>query len=254
MSKLYLLPNLLEESLTIEPFFPISVNEAVRKIQGLIAESEKMARRYLRKFLSHDEMAKMPLALLNEHTKEIASLLEPMKRGQTWGLISDAGLPCLADPGADLVWLANQNGIEVKTFVGPSSIVMALQLSGFGGQNFSFHGYLPKEAAELEKKIKELEKSAGTQIWIEAPYRSAKMLTLLKEVLKPTTRLCLAINLTTSSQKVVSQTVSRWRETSFVLEKEPVVFLLDSHSDFFNKELKTTVGERHDSKRQKSFS
>lgn len=229
MGKLYLLPNLLEETLPIEPFLPISVGEAVRKIQGLIAESEKMARRYLRRFLSHDEMAKMPLALLNEHSKDAMPLLEPMKRGEVWGLISDAGLPCLADPGADLVWLAHQNGIHVETFVGPSSIVMALQLSGFGGQQFAFHGYLPREALDLEKKIRDLEKQPITHIWIEAPYRSAKMLDLLKQVLKPTTRLCLAANLTTSNQKVVSQTIAKWREKSFLLEKEPVVFLLDSH-------------------------
>ena len=224
--KLYLLPNLLEESLPIEPFFPISVNEAVRSIQGLIAESEKMARRYLRKFLSHDDMAKMPLALLNEHTKESQDLLKPLERGETWGLISDAGLPCIADPGAELVWLAHQKKIDVATFIGPSSLIMALQLSGFGGQNFSFHGYLPREAVELEAKIRELEKRPGTHIWIEAPYRSTKMLDTLKKVLQPNTRLCVAVNLTTPTQRVVSQTAAHWREKSFPLEKEPAVFLI----------------------------
>ncbi len=224
--KLYLLPNLLDESLPIEPFFPVSVGEAVRSIQGLIAESEKMARRYLRKFLSHEEMAKMPLCVLNEHTKEIAELLNPMERGETWGLISDAGLPCIADPGADLVWLAHKKKIEVSTFIGPSSIVMALQLSGFGGQQFSFHGYLPREALELEARVRDLDLRPGTQIWIEAPYRSAKMLDLLKKVLQPATRLCVAVNLTTASQRVLSQTVAHWRETSFSMEKEPAVFLI----------------------------
>lgn len=231
-ARLYLLPNLLDESLNIEPFFPISVNQAVRTIQGLIAESEKVGRRYLRKFVSHEEMSKIPIALLNEHTKEIEPLIAPLTRGEIWGLISDAGLPCLADPGADLVWLAHQNGIEVETFIGPSSIVMALQLSGFGGQQFSFHGYLPKNPMDLERKLKHLEKLPGTHIWIEAPYRSAKMLTLLKEVLSPMTRLCVAIGLTTPSEKVISQPVSYWRRDPLVLEKEPVVFLLDSHPGF----------------------
>ncbi len=224
--KLYLFPNLLDESLPIEPFLPISVNEAVQQLQGLICESEKMGRRYLRRFLSHEAMAQMPLMLLNEHTKEILPLLEPMKKGEVWGLISDAGLPCLADPGSDLVWLAHQSNIEVKTFVGPSSIVMALQLSGFFGGHFTFHGYLPKEVDELEKKIKKLEQEKGTQIWIEAPYRSAKMLEILKKVLRNETRLCLAANLTTPHQKVCSQTVLHWKQKSFVLEKEPVVFLI----------------------------
>ncbi len=224
--KLYLLPNVLDETLPIESFFPISVKEAVCQIQGLIAESEKTARRYLRKFLSHEEMAKMPLALLNEHTQEILSLLQPMKRGEVWGLISDAGLPCLADPGADLVWLAHQMGIDIETFVGPSSIVMALQLSGFSGQQFSFHGYLPKETELLEKKIRALEQQIGTHIWIETPYRSAKMLKFLVEQLKPQVRLCVAASLTLPTQRVISQTVEHWREKSLALEKEPVVFLI----------------------------
>lgn len=224
--KLYLLPNLLDESAPSDPFLPISVSAAVGSIQGLIAESEKMGRRYLRRFISHEAMAKCPLATLNEHTKELAVLLEPLQRGETWGLISDAGLPCIADPGADLVWLAHQRGIPVETFVGPSSIVMALQLSGLGGQQFAFHGYLPREGAELESKIRELEKKPGTQIWIEAPYRSAKMLDALKNALQPATKLCVAVNLTMSTQRVVSQPVAKWKQSLFPLEKEPAVFLI----------------------------
>jgi 16S rRNA (cytidine1402-2'-O)-methyltransferase len=224
--KLYLLPNLLDETLPAEPFLPISVNKAVASIQGLIAESEKMARRYLRKFLSHEEMARMPLAVLNEHTQTLNDLITPLESGQTWGLISDAGLPCIADPGADLVWLAHKKGIAVETFVGPSSLIMALQLSGFSGQHFSFHGYLPREPHELEASLRALEKKEGTKIWIEAPYRSNKMLEILKKVLQPTTKLCVAVQLTTPTQRVVSQTVSNWKNISFPLEKEPTVFLI----------------------------
>lgn len=224
--KLYLLPNLLDESLPVEPFLPLSVNAAVASLQGLIAESEKMARRYLRRFLSHEAMAQMPLRELNEHTKELSDLLQPLLAGQTWGLISDAGLPCIADPGADLVWLAHQKHVAVETFVGPSSLIMALQLSGFSGQRFSFHGYLPRELAELEPKIKELEKRGDTQIWIEAPYRSAKMLETLLKTLQPQTKLCVAVQLTTPRQRVLSQTVAQWKGKSFPLEKEPAVFLL----------------------------
>ncbi len=224
--KLYLLPNLLDETLSTEPFLPISVNSAVALIQGLIAESEKMGRRYLRRFLPHEEMVQRPLRLLNEHTKEISALLKPMEQGEVWGLISDAGLPCIADPGADLVWLAHQKNIEVETFVGPSAIVIALQLSGLGGQQFAFHGYLPRELPELEKKIRELEEREGTQIWIEAPYRSAKMLEILKKNLRPHTRLCVAVNLTTPKQCLLSQVIAQWRMTRFELGKEPAVFLL----------------------------
>lgn len=225
--KLYLLPNLLDETLPVEPFLPTSVNTAVASIQGLIAESEKMARRYLRRFLSHDDMAKMPLRVLNEHRQDLAELILPMEQGETWGLISDAGLPCIADPGADLVWLAHQKHIAIETFVGPCSLIMALQLSGFNGQQFAFHGYLPREVSELEQKIRELEKRPGAHIWIEAPYRSAKMLETLKKGLQPNTKLCVAVNLTSPAQRVVSQTVSKWKTTSFPLEKEPAVFLIE---------------------------
>lgn len=227
--KLLLLPNLLDESLPHEPFLPVSVGQAVASLNGMIAESEKSARRYLRRFLSHEDMAKCPLRVLNEHTqkKELEELLSPILKGETWGLISDAGLPCIADPGADLVWLANQKNVSVETFVGPSSLMMALQLSGFCGQRFSFHGYLPRESPELEAKIQEMEKRSKneTQIWIEAPYRSQKMVEILKKVLHPNTKLCVAVNLTTPKQRVASHLVSKWKGISFPLEKEPAVFL-----------------------------
>lgn len=231
--KLLLLPNLLDESQPHELYLPAGVGAAVKTLNGLIAESEKSARRYLRRFLSHDDMARMPLKTLNEHTqeKELDGFLEPLLNGETWGVISDAGLPCIADPGAPLVWRAQQKNISVETFAGPSSILMALQLSGFCGQRFSFHGYLPREGAELELKIRELEKRSRneTEIWIEAPYRSQKMLELLKQILSPNTKLCVAASLTLPTQKVVSQTVSKWKHYPLVLEKEPAVFLLDSH-------------------------
>lgn len=222
--KLLLLPNLLDEELPTE--LPPNVGKAVGSIQGLIAESEKMARRYLRRFLSHEEMAKMPLKVLNEHSKEITSLLEPMIGGEVWGLISDAGLPCIADPGADLVALAHEKGVAVDTFAGPSSILMALQLSGFNGQQFTFHGYLPREVPDLERKVRELEKMRGTHIWIEAPYRSAKMIELLSNVLMPNTKVCVAVNLTTPNQRVISQTIAKWKKSPMTIGKEPAVFLL----------------------------
>lgn len=243
--KLILLPNLLDEAAPVEAFFPLSVKEAVVSIQGLIAESEKEGRRYLRRFLSHEEMAKRPIKVLNEHTKSLAELWEPLERGEVWGLISDAGLPCLADPGSDLVWLAHQKGVAVEALVGPSSLILALQLSGLNGQEFSFYGYLPRELPDLEKKVRELERRPGTKIWIEAPYRSAKMLEFLKKILQPNTRLCVAVSLTSPRQRVISQTVLKWKNFSFPLEKEPAVFLLDSDPVFLNKGGKER-GDLHD--------
>jgi 16S rRNA (cytidine1402-2'-O)-methyltransferase len=216
----------LDETLQVEDFLPSSVSKAVASLQGLIAESEKCARRYLRKFVSHERMQQIPLVCLNEHTKEVAPLLAPLLKGEVWGLISDAGLPCIADPGSDLVALAHLHGIPVETFPGPSSILMALQLSGFSGQRFSFHGYLPKEP---EAKIRELEALQGvTHLWIEAPYRSEKMLQTLKQVLHPKTWVCVAASLTLPQQRVMSQPIAKWRDSSWGLAKESAIFLLSS--------------------------
>lgn len=232
MGKLILLPNLLEESLLPESFLPASLGKTIQSLQGLIAESEKSARRYLRKFISHDEMAAMPLRLLNEHTKEaeLADLLSPIQIGETWGLISDAGLPCLADPGADLVWQARAKGILVETHAGPSSIIFALQLSGFPSQRFTFHGYLPREIPDLEEALRALEKNSKMQqsshLFIEAPYRSAKLFDLLLTTLAPTTRLCVAASLTTPQERVISQSIAKWKTQKIQLTKEPVVFVV----------------------------
>lgn len=228
--KLILLPNVLEESLPADPFLPASIAATIGQLDGLIAESEKSARRYLRRFLSHEKMASLPLRLLNEHTapKEIEALLKPVIEGQTWGVVSDAGLPCIADPGAELVAAARRSNIDIEAIAGPCSLILALQLSGFSGQRFCFHGYLPRDAEELEKKIKDLEKRAKeeTQIWIEAPYRSAKMLDALKIWLQPATRLCVAVNLTTPSQRVASHPIHQWKSLPFEIGKEPAVFLI----------------------------
>lgn len=226
MAKLFLLPNLLDEEADADLFFPASLKQIIPRLQGLIAESEKEGRRYLLRFIKREQLP--PIRTLNEHTQDLESLLIPLRQGETWGIVSDAGLPCIADPGSDLVFLANQNGIEVEAIVGPCSLIFALQLSGFSGQRFAFHGYLPRETQDLEDVLRRLEKEArvATQIWIEAPYRSLKMLETLKAVLSKETKLCIATDLTTKNQRVVSQTIAKWRSSSFSLGKAPCVFLL----------------------------
>ena len=229
---LYLLPNLLSDELPWEPFLPVSVKEAVLSLQGLIAESEKAGRRFLKRFLTHERLAAMPIKLLNEHTlhNELEVLFAPMKRGEVWGLVSDAGIPCLADPGAALVRLAHKHQLPVVAFPGPSSPILALQLSGLNGQSFSFHGYLPREPDQLQKALKKLEKRShedkATQIWIEAPYRSARLAQTAMEVLKPQTLFCIALNLTMPDQRVRMQKIEQWKKTTFPIEKEPAVFLM----------------------------
>ncbi len=229
---LFLLPNLLDETLGWEPFLPQSVPEAVRGLDGLIAESEKAGRRYLRRFVDHETMAATPIRLLNEHTAELTSLLEPLLRGEKWGLVSDAGLPCVADPGAPLVLLAHEKKVRVVTFAGPSSILMALQLSGLSGQRFSFHGYLPREAADLKKALQQMEarsrQEGSAQVWIEAPYRNAKMAQTVVEILQPSTLFCIARDLTLEDQFVRTQPIALWRKGGLEMAKTPTVFLLQA--------------------------
>lgn len=230
---LLLLPNLLGEQRHHEVFLPGSVDNAVKTIDGLIAESDQGGRRYL----SHFEMDKLPhqipIALLNEHTPDadLDFLLEPLVAGERWGLVSDGGLPCIADPGSKLVRRARQLGIAIQAFVGPSSILMALMLSGLPGQRFSFRGYLPKEQAERKTEIRKLEQaskaSQATQIFIEAPYRNAFTLADTLAILHENTWLCVAWDLTLPTQGVVSQSVAHWKRTTLPnLEKKPAIYLV----------------------------
>lgn len=229
---LFLMPNLLSDELPYEPFLPASVKEAALSLQGLIAESEKGGRRYLRRFVSHEQLVSTPIKLLNEHTpsSDLGELLAPLKRGETWGLVSDAGIPCLADPGANLVLRAQREGISVVAIPGPSAPILALQLSGLNGQNFAFHGYLSRDPEDLKKSLKALEKRSrderATQIWIEAPYRSEKVAKAAFEQLKPQTLFCIAVNLTASNQRIRTQKIEQWKKTNFPIEKEPAVFLM----------------------------
>jgi len=234
---LLLLPNLLDEEGAAEAFLPASIFQAVPHIDGLIAESEKGGRKFLKRFTfpAPKTFRDVPIALLNEHTtgKELERLLSPLIKGECWGVVSDCGLLCLADPGAKLVQSARQLGIEMEAFVGPSAIIMALLLSGFSGQSFAFHGYLEREASKLKGQIQLLEKRAqqekSTQIFIEAPYRNQKLLEYLLAVLQDKTRLCFACDLTMSSQEVFVKTVAAWKKATLpFLDKRPAVFLVDS--------------------------
>lgn len=230
---LLLFSNLLGDLPHHEPYLPNSVDKAVKTIDGLIAESEKEGRRFLSRFGLEKPVHLIPIALLNKHTldQDIDFLLEPLMKGERWGVISDAGMPCIADPGAKLVRRSRVLGIPVQFFVGPSAITMALALSGFSGQSFSFHGYLSKEDKEAVRDLKKMEKqvqqSGSTQIWMERPYRNQKHLELLLENLADETQLCIAWNLTLQGQSVVTQSVELWKKSPLPnLDKKPAVFLL----------------------------
>lgn len=234
---LLLLPNLLDTSQDHSDYFPKTVDKAIFDIEGLFAEDEKNARLYLKRFSFSNgrTFRDIPIKLVNEHSKdqELLEYLELIKT-KTWGLISDCGLPCLADPGSRLVRLAYQKKIDVKTFVGPSSIIMALQLSGMYCQQFTFLGYLPREAKDLEKSVKamqnEIEQSSRVQVFIEAPYRNQKLLESLIEQLPSHFYLCVAVDLTLKTQSVDVYKVKEWKGKDLAaFQKRAAVFLVSKH-------------------------
>lgn len=236
MSKpaLLLFPNLLGEHKHHELFLPSSVDRAVESIDGLIAESESGGRRFLGHFNTKKPALEIPIALLNEHTKDsdLDFLLEPIGKGERWGFVADAGVPCIADPGAKLVCRARELGFVVQAFVGPSSIILALMLSGLSGQQFTFHGYLEKEPEKRKQQIRQLEqgakKSHYTHIFIETPYRNQYTLNSLLETLSDSVRLCVAWDLTLPTQGVLSQSVGVWKKSPLPnLEKKNAIFLFE---------------------------
>lgn len=230
---LLLLPNVLGDVKHHAPFLPASVDKAVATIDGLIAESPTAGRRYLSRFETKKPLNEVPIALFNEHTPDadLDFLLEPIRKGERWGLISDGGLPCVADPGAKLVRRAMNSGIVVQAFVGPSSILLALMLSGLPGQRFYFSGYLDKEPEKRDAEIKSLQRRSkaddATQIFIETPYRNKHLLESLVATLNDQTRLCVAWDLTLPSQGVISQKVEQWKKSPLPnLDKKTAVFLI----------------------------
>lgn len=230
---LLLLPNLLGDTNHHQPYLPVSVDKAVASLDGLIAESASVGRRYLSRFTTKKPANDIPIALFNEHTPDgdIDFLLEPIRKGERWGLISDGGLPCIADPGSKLVHRARNSGIVVQAFVGPSSLLLALMLSGLPAQRFYFAGYLDKEPKKRETEIKEHEKRSkkelATHLFIEAPYRNRHLLESFLNVLGDKTELCVAWDLTMPTQGVVSQTVGQWKKSPLPnLEKKAAVFLI----------------------------
>lgn len=233
---LILLPNLLHEEGEAKEILPPIIGKKLSLLTGLIAESEKTARRYVRLFLPREEAAKIPIHLYNEHTtsEEFQALVAFISQG-VWGLISDAGVPCIADPGHELVKRAKQKGIKVEAVAGPCSPLLALMLSGLEGQRFAFHGYLPREEKDLRSALSLLEKRSreekSTQLWIEAPYRSERMLALLKEALRPETLLSVAKNLSSPLEEVVTLPIREWKKSAFVIGKEPAIFLIYSLSN-----------------------
>jgi len=228
--KLYLLPTPLGENAahTIPPY----VVEIVQQLDTFIVERPKTARHFIKTICPHKSL-NLNLLELNEHTPggAIASFLDAAEQGSDVGLMSEAGCPGVADPGAAVVQLAHQKGIEVVPLVGPSSILLALMASGLNGQSFCFHGYLSAKKPELEKELKRLEQLAAkfqqTQLFIEAPYRNGNVLETALNVLNPQTRFCIAADLTLETQLIQTHAIQHWRKLELPdLHKRPAIFLL----------------------------
>jgi 16S rRNA (cytidine1402-2'-O)-methyltransferase len=233
-SALLLLPNVLGESAHHQLFIPSSVDRAVASIDGLIAESDSGGRRFLRRFMPVEQANAIPIAVYNKDTKDqdIDFYLDPIrKENQRWGLVSDAGMPCVADPGNRVVFRARQLGITVQAFIGPSSITLSLMLSGLSGQKFVFHGYLSSARASRKDQIIKLANKSRTeketQILIEAPHRNEAIMQDLLEILPEDLYLGIFWDLTLQTQGGLTQLVSQWKKSPVPnLKKRAAIFLV----------------------------
>lgn len=230
---LYLIPTPLGDT-GFEAGIPSFNLQILLLIDTFIVEELRTARRFLRKAGYTRDFESVNFYLLNEHTpdNEALPMLEKAIAGENIGLLSEAGLPCIADPGNIVVRLAHRKGIRVIPLTGPSSIMLALMASGMNGQNFVFHGYLPVKLDERVRALRELElattKGNQTQIFIETPYRNMAMLESILKTCRPSLMLCIAADLTLETEWIRSMTVYEWKKEKPDLHKRPAVFLLGS--------------------------
>ncbi|MBV8632869.1 MAG: SAM-dependent methyltransferase, partial [Burkholderiaceae bacterium] len=242
---LYLIPNALgpenEGADPLAALMPAEVRQLTARLDYFVAENAKTTRAFLKLLALQHPLAKplqeIEIRELNINTAATAlpALLEPLLAGRDAGLISEAGVPAVADPGANLVRLAHAKGVTVKPLVGPSSLLLAVMASGLNGQSFAFNGYLPVDAAQRTKRVKELEdrsrREKQTQLFIETPYRNASMLEALVNTCQPTTLICVATDLTLNSEMIYTKSAATWKSEVKAgkmpdFNKKPTVFLL----------------------------
>ena len=231
--KLYLIPTTLGDSAPLE-VLPISIKRAVENIDNYIAENEKTARRFIKNISPNKSQPDLHFDVLNKFTEpsEVPNYLNPCLNGQDVGLLSEAGCPAIADPGANVVRIAHDKKIQVIPLVGPSSILLAMMASGMNGQNFAFNGYLPIDNTERRSTLKKFERlsneSGQAQIFIETPYRNDKLLAELTKTLQPSTQLCIAADISLQTETIYTKSVSEWQKLTLDLHKRPAIFIIQA--------------------------
>ena len=229
--KLYLLPVMLGDNDPNE-VLPITVSRTMDFINDYVVENSKAARKFIKAINPAKVQAELNLFELNKHTdeKEIKTFIKPLLEGKNMGLMSDAGCPGVADPGAAVVKLAHENGIQVVPLVGPSSILLAMMASGMNGQSFAFNGYLPIDKSDKKQELKRLEKLSfdknQSQIFIETPYRNNNILDDLISILQPNTHICVACDITLPTEYIKTATANQWKKIKVDLHKRPCIFII----------------------------
>ncbi|HSD14337.1 MAG TPA: SAM-dependent methyltransferase [Flavobacterium sp.] len=229
--KLYLIPTTLGE-MNPEDVLPHTIKRTIDFIDHYIVENEKTARRFIKSVHPEKKQPELKLFALNKHTdvSEHNEFIKPLLEGKNMGLMSEAGCPGVADPGAAIVKLAHEKGIQVVPLVGPSSILLAMMASGMNGQSFAFNGYLPIDKSDKKSALKNLEKLSfdknQSQLFIETPYRNNKFLEDLLLILQPNTLLCVACDITLPTEFIKTQSVNQWKKNKVDLHNRPCIFII----------------------------
>ncbi len=234
LGKLYMIPVPLGENDPAQVLAP-TIKATIARIDDFIVENEKTARKFIKRIHPEKVQSSLRLISLNKHTQpeELLSMLQPCLNGHDLGIMSESGCPGVADPGAILVKMAHQKGIQVVPLVGPSSILLALMASGMNGQSFAFNGYLPIDKSEKKAALKFYERLSAeknqSQIFIETPYRNHKLLDDLTQTLQPNTLLCIAADITLETELIKTQRVQDWKKSKIDIDKRPAIFII--HKD-----------------------
>jgi 16S rRNA (cytidine1402-2'-O)-methyltransferase len=229
--KLYLIPTTLGE-MNHEEVLPQTIKRSIDFIDYFIVENEKTARRFIKMVHPEKAQSELHLFLLNKHTenKQYLDYIKPLLEGKNIGLMSEAGCPGVADPGAAIVKIAHEKGIQVVPLVGPSSILLAIMASGMNGQSFAFNGYLPIEKTEKKQALKGFEKLSfdknQSQLFIETPYRNNKLLEDILSALQPNTLLCIACDITLPSEYIKTLSINHWKKQKVDLHNRPSIFII----------------------------